>query len=206
MVIAASVWEERAAKSAFDYTDKEWKFVVSSRRFYEHHYGELRPVSEKPIDVCRAMSAAANRLLENHIEVLGKFFDDQEFRIFCAMHSRFNTGVYGRQYHAPDPFEKAVAGWLAPRDDDMDYINPKLPKEVENAMEMLKNFDLEPLPQCILIPGTIITFCINSRNQYGGYDDVAVVVGMEPEWSESTDVAKVIDVSEYLNQQPTVAV
>lgn len=199
-------WEDQA-KSGFDYNDRDWKFVLDARAFYERRFDKISPESERPVDVCKAMLAVVNRLWQNHTAVLRSFFDDDEFRRFCQLHGRFGTGVENSRYHQPDVFEKAVGEWLMPRPGDFEAAYPDPPEGVLRLINIWGKSDLEVLPQCIFIPGAVVTFDINRRNEWNGFGDVAVADGISLDWPDDCDAKIVIhDVIQYLKGQPTVAV
>lgn len=180
--------------------------MCRDKAFYESKFGPVKSVTERPVDICKSMIGIANGLWRDHISILKGFFDDQEFRVFCILHSRFGTGVANSRYHSPDAFEKAVGEWLMPRPGDKDLISPEVPEEVEKVLKMFAKYDPEVMPRCIFIPGTVVTFDINRRSEWNGYGDVAVADGLIQEWPDTDDKLVIHDVIQYLKDQPIVAV
>ena len=163
----------------------------------------LEPDSEMPKDVCKALLAAANGMRASMMDYIAPLFDDEVFRRFCQCHAQFRTGISRGAYGAPQPFEKCIASLLIPRSGDVDCIDPKVDPELQ---KILAKHGLEVEPSCIFIPDAVVLFDSENRNDYGAYDDVAVAIGLYPEWPSNGRLEKLEIVREYLKKQPIVKI
>ena len=156
-------------------------------------------------DLCKAVIAEIYDLRLHWAEAVTRVFDNQVFRCFCVMHTRFRTGIVDYVQHNRDTLETVVAKAMMPRPGDMDLCFPEPEPSTVSRLKKMGFEAIDIVPRCILIPGALIRFDGQNQNEWGGLGDVAIAEGLLPDWDQDPGV-DYGQVRAYLSRQITVEV